>query len=744
MKKQLLLFITLTFVLASAVAAQIKPAVQVEILKAEDARRFDKTLENLMKSPDAKIRERAALAAGRIGKDAAIPAISLLLSPKEDSKVRAMAAFALGEIESIMATDALLVVLNDTRDDQDVRARAVEAAGKIVAANGKDPKSELLRKAIVSNLEFESGRRSMPSREVILMGITAVLRARPENGAEATAKFLGYSDARIRSDAANTLTRLRAKNANPELRKMLESDTDAVARANAARALGAAEDKESLPLLLNVLVKDPDSRVRVSTINSIAALKDKSAVTPLLQHAAKLVSSIKQPTNSKTQRSILPAEKNELLIIASALGRLAAGTKDENVLGFFNSVRQIDRASSGETEIAFARVAPTQFVESVAGLGESLFEEDWRTMSAVFQGLGEIASLEESPENDALKSLTRIHLVQLIAMWLNGEPGKPRPEAQKMAIPDLLRAFAAFKSDNTAALFIPILEIENDIYIRATVAEVLGDQKPTKDITDALNKAFIRSMLTDKTANDATLAYLDALYKLDKKESSGSLLMALTMSDYLVRKKALEMLADPEVQKDKPGIPTMIESALKNKKDELSDFAVTSKLGALLNTKLDYVRAASRKNGTVKAILTTDKGAFTINFNPEEAPLTVANFIKLARSGYFNGKMVHRVVPNFVMQDGDPRGDGNGGPGWDIRCEVNMLPYDRGAVGMALSGKDTGGSQWFVTHSPQPHLDGGYTVFGHVSELDMKIVDSIVRGDRILSVRVVETFARRK
>jgi cyclophilin family peptidyl-prolyl cis-trans isomerase len=154
--------------------------------------------------------------------------------------------------------------------------------------------------------------------------------------------------------------------------------------------------------------------------------------------------------------------------------------------------------------------------------------------------------------------------------------------------------------------------------------------------------------------------------------------------------------------------------------------------------RADYVRAVSRKNGTVKAILTTEKGTFTIDLTPEDAPLTVDNFINLARSNYFNGLAIHRVVPNFVMQDGDPRGDGNGGPGWQIRCEINMLEYERGAVGMALSGKDTGGSQWFVTHSPQPHLDGGYTVFGRVNETDMKIVDNLVRGDKITSVKIVE------
>ena len=90
------------------------------------------------------------------------------------------------------------------------------------------------------------------------------------------------------------------------------------------------------------------------------------------------------------------------------------------------------------------------------------------------------------------------------------------------------------------------------------------------------------------------------------------------------------------------------------------------------------------------------------------------------------------------MQDGDPLGNGSGGPGWSIRDEMNMVPYERGAVGMALSGPNTGGSQWFVTHSPQPHLDGGYTVFGRVNETDMKIVDMLVRGDKILKVEIVE------
>ncbi len=89
---------------------------------------------------------------------------------------------------------------------------------------------------------------------------------------------------------------------------------------------------------------------------------------------------------------------------------------------------------------------------------------------------------------------------------------------------------------------------------------------------------------------------------------------------------------------------------------------------------------------------------------------------------------IHRVVPNFVVQAGDPRGDGEGGPGYTLRDEINMLPYLRGTVGMALDGADTGGSQFFITHSPQPHLDGRYTVFGRVVA-GMDVVDRLQQWD---------------
>jgi HEAT repeat protein/cyclophilin family peptidyl-prolyl cis-trans isomerase len=137
----------------------------------------------------------------------------------------------------------------------------------------------------------------------------------------------------------------------------------------------------------------------------------------------------------------------------------------------------------------------------------------------------------------------------------------------------------------------------------------------------------------------------------------------------------------------------------------------------------------------VSATVETSRGTVRIVFDPKAAPRTVENFARLARSGYFDGLVFHRVVPNFVVQDGCPRGDGWGGPGYAIPCEYNALPYETGTVGMALSGKDTGGSQWFITLSPQPRLEGRYTVFGKVAT-GLDVVERLMPGDRILKISI--------
>jgi cyclophilin family peptidyl-prolyl cis-trans isomerase len=135
----------------------------------------------------------------------------------------------------------------------------------------------------------------------------------------------------------------------------------------------------------------------------------------------------------------------------------------------------------------------------------------------------------------------------------------------------------------------------------------------------------------------------------------------------------------------------------------------------------------------LRARIESARGTITLELLGEDAPITVDNFVTLARRGYFRNVRFHRVVPNFVAQDGDPRGDGNGGPGYAIRDELNTRRYSRGAVGMALSGPDTGGSQYFLTLSPQPHLDARYTIFARVVG-GWDAMDRLVQGDVIANI----------
>ena len=139
------------------------------------------------------------------------------------------------------------------------------------------------------------------------------------------------------------------------------------------------------------------------------------------------------------------------------------------------------------------------------------------------------------------------------------------------------------------------------------------------------------------------------------------------------------------------------------------------------------------------AVITLDNGnAIRIEFFPEDAPKTVENFVTLAKKGFYNGLAFHRVVPDFVVQGGCPKGNGTGGPGYQIKAEFNKQKHLRGTVAMARSqDPDSAGCQFYICYGATPHLDGQYTVFGKVVT-GMELVDRIKQGDRMTSVAIVE------
>ena len=139
-----------------------------------------------------------------------------------------------------------------------------------------------------------------------------------------------------------------------------------------------------------------------------------------------------------------------------------------------------------------------------------------------------------------------------------------------------------------------------------------------------------------------------------------------------------------------------------------------------------------------KALIVTTKGTIELKLYPQFAPKTVNNFVFLANEGFYNGVTFHRVIEDFVIQGGDPTGTGRGGPGYRFEDEVknNPLKHERGVISMANAGQNTNGSQFFITHSPQPHLNGKHTVFGKVIN-GLDVVDSIQQGDKMIEVKIV-------
>ena len=314
-------------------------------------------------------------------------------------------------------------------------------------------------------------------------------------------------------------------------------------------------------------------------------------------------------------------------------------------------------------------------------------DRDWRVRAAL---AGVLAALPSEISTDRLRAMLQ--------------------DQDKRVHAAVIDALVRQKVPNIGTLLLDRLK-DPDFAIRAAAARHVGRLK-LEGGAAALRDAY-RAGQPD-SAYSARAAALDALVEYGAAEALETVKAALSDKDWAVRVRAVDILAKLE-----PGFDA--ESAIRPAPGTPpARYDDPTLLGPDVSPHA-FIELAS---GTIEIELAVLDG-----------PQTSRNFMNLARKGFFNGLEVHRVVPNFVVQDGDPRGDGQGGPGYTIRDELNDRPYLRGTLGMALSWRDTGGSQFFICHSPSPHLDARYTVFGRVVN-GMDVVDRIKVGDVIQRVRV--------
>jgi cyclophilin family peptidyl-prolyl cis-trans isomerase len=259
-----------------------------------------------------------------------------------------------------------------------------------------------------------------------------------------------------------------------------------------------------------------------------------------------------------------------------------------------------------------------------------------------------------------------------------------------------------------------------DAAVRSVAADLLARRPAVADV-DRLVAAFERAAAD--SFDDAQLSALTALGAIAGTGPEGRAAVTARFvarvarpSDYLARRRAAEKLPAAAARWG-PAAPIATGRTLDDYR------AIVRRL----------LVPVERGEPAPRVTIESAGGALVVELFPAEAPLTVAAFLALVDRRYFDGSAWHRVVPNFVVQDGDPRGDGWGGPGFVLRDELNPVRYETGTVGMALSGPDTGGSQFFITHSPQPHLDGTYTVFGRVVS-GTAVLGAIALGEGIRSI----------
>lgn len=340
-------------------------------------------------------------------------------------------------------------------------------------------------------------------------------------------------------------------------------------------------------------------------------------------------------------------------------------------------------ALRGEAMRALARLDPDGFLVALSGLDP---DRDWSVRAA---------------QVDAVASLPNGQGVPRLVSMLT--------DRDQRVVVAVLRALAAAKAPNAEQVLTERLKAD-DFVIRATAAAGLADIG-AKGAVPALTSAW-KDAYGDSTYV-ARAAFLGALARLDAAAARPLLEEGLKDREWAVRIRAAALLGTAV-----PDSATRIRPATMGR-------AVTD----------PALQALVAPPFSPRAYIDTDKGTIELELFIQDAPETVANFMALARRGFFDGIAIHRVVPDFVVQGGDPRGDGEGGPGYTIRDELNERPYVRGTVGMALDWKDTGGSQFFLTMSPQPHLEARYTVFGRVVE-GMDVTDRIVQWDVIRRVRI--------
>lgn len=718
MKKLLFLFLSVIS-FTNIVLSQNYSPEEKEILLLQDSRSLgenDKLL-SFLKSDNSDVVSRAIFALANIQDSSTADEISTVLLTNQNEYIRFLAAYALGQIPCEPSQIYLRTALK-SETNMYVREQLLEAIGKI----GTEEDLNLIP-SDVSNIDYDKFYSAL---SVLRFGLRKI---KNERSFQILADILNLNpDKNSTMLCLYTLWRTgddKLLKPHTDLLKKYLKDTDGLNRSYAINALGKLKDTQILFEILSNVKNESDWRAKVNSFNIInnftyEQIKDRQDD---INEALKLLK--RGITN---EPNVIPYYSAYLGAINKLYSNKNLTIKDNKILyDYLDKISHIEVDGIVEDKV---KTLETTFIH-----GEAI-----KTMGSIFKD-----ELKDEFINRYKQSTDyniKADIIRAFSSFNDGnifrevrdlisndvmEYGKTHTidKEKYIGAEDLAKIYRAYselinvslpkvndEDKNTIRLICYDFLTSKDVVMVANCLETLKDSSLQRDNWKAETAQVIQFEYPNLSLPqdfDLMTAYIDFIGEMKIEVLKTNLEANLTSDQYEITKRSADAL----------------------KKITGNDYSDRIK-NKLYNKDFDWEylkKIFENKYASVK----TNKGTIKIELFPEVTPFTVYNFVKLSEQGYYNGTIFHRVVPNFVIQGGDPTGTGNGGPGYSIRSEFSQLNFFTGAVGMASSGKDTEGSQWFITHSPQLHLDARYTLFGIVVD-GQDVVDKTQIGDKIESI----------
>ncbi len=683
--------------------AQSIPEVQRQIWMLQDQRSLgDGKLISLLASPEENIRSMAAMALANIQDSTTITALVPLLSDSLPN-VRRTAAFALGQIGSNAPQDMLVARLG-LETDSTVLAGIVEALGRIGDEQALDAVVEFNpspnQPLILADRALAVARFALPPRNL-----------KHERSIWFCFDLLQHTDAEVRWRALFALWRaaphglidVEISKRREDLQK-ITADPDADVRINFATLLGRTRSRDAMDLIRAMVrseIRQGDWRVQVQIARACAAFLPNDP--ELMGELLGLLDSPNDHVKIATLQALIGLQRQTVLESVDS-------TKvNRAVIKLATTKSPAADLVRGEALIAMARLYPEEFNRR-----NFLNEEDLsiRERTKILEGISAIANVRSMVQVMSFLESDTVRVA--MAAW---------DFIRRFLTPSTVARLRAGDPD--------LLEVGQWLHQRAWRSLQRGDMAITQLVATTLSDTSLFRAIARYGENDSLVNGLIAAYQgLSSPDDVEAMQAVVEAMGRISDTRFIPMLGGALKDPDKT-VATRAAAALKQitgkEYSSLVPLATTA-----VTTDYDWpaLESIARDQG---ATIRTNKGVVKLRLLRDEAPFTVLSFVKLIKKKFYDGLSFHRVVPNFVVQGGDPRGDGWGGPGYAIRSEFSLRTYTRGSLGMASAGKDTEGCQFFFTHLPTPHLDGRYTIFATVSK-GLEIVDRLQVGDTIVSI----------